>query len=245
MTKQQAYDCSIVQCEKISSDVYLVILQAPDGRVFDYKAGQYLFINMAENDARPYSIASAVADGRTLEMHIKDIPNNDFTAQVLQRLKTEDHISIQLPSGSCTIEQSSGNSPLLFISGGTGFAHSHSIITSLLNSDDSRPIYLYWGANELDEIYLYDSPIKWMSEYKNFHFVPVINNLDPDWSGEKGMVHEAVFRNIQNLHDYDIYLSGSSAMVFNIYRQLKEKKVASTQIFSDMLDILRDKEELD
>jgi NAD(P)H-flavin reductase len=57
------------------------------------------------------------------------------------------------------------------------------------------------------------------------------------------MVHEAVFRNIQNLKDYDIYLSGSSAMVFNIYRQLKDKKVPSSRIFSDMLDIVRDKEE--
>ena len=34
-------------------------------------------------------------------------------------------------------------------------------------------------------------------------------------------------------------------MVFNIYRQLRDKKVPSEQIFSDMLDILREKGELD
>jgi NAD(P)H-flavin reductase len=243
MTEEQLYDCTINQCEKISSDIYRVVLEAPAGKVFDYKAGQYLFINMGKDDARPYSIASALGDGRTLEMHIKDIPDNDFTAQVLQRLKTENNISIRLASGNCTIEKSSGTSPLLFISGGTGFAHSHAIIKTLLASNDRRTIYLYWGANERHEIYLYDSLIKWMAEHNNFNFVPVINNSDADWSGEKGMVHEAVFRNIQNLKDYDIYLSGSSAMVFNIYRQLKDKKVSSSRVFSDMLDILRDKEE--
>ncbi|MFT5520476.1 MAG: NAD(P)H-flavin reductase [Enterobacterales bacterium] len=240
---EQLYDCTIIQCQKISSDIYRVILEAPVGKVFDYKAGQYLFINMAKDDARPYSIASALGDGRTLEMHIKDIPDNDFTAQVLQRLKTEKHISVKLPSGSCTIDKCSGTSPILFISGGTGFAHSHAIIKTLLASNDCRPIYLYWGANERDEIYLYDSLIKWAAEHDNFNFVPVINNPVSAWSGEKGMVHEAVFRNIHNLKDYDIYLSGSSAMVFNIYRQLKDKKVPGSRIFSDMLDIVRDKEE--
>lgn len=119
-------------------------------------------------------------DGRTLEIHIKDIPDNEFIAQVLQRLKTESLINIRLPVGSCTIDKCSANNPLLFISG---------------------------------------------------------------WSGEKGMVHQAVFRNIQNLKDYDIYLSGSSAMVFNINQQLKDKKVPSSRIFSNMLDILRDKAE--
>ncbi|PCJ49408.1 MAG: hypothetical protein COA74_05995 [Gammaproteobacteria bacterium] len=242
MTNLQTYVCPIAQCEKISADVYLVTLSAPEGTLFDYKAGQYLFIIMAENDARPYSIASARGDGKYLEMHIKDIPDNEFTAQVLQRLKTESHVSIKLSVGNCTLEQTTGKNPLLFISGGTGFAHSHSIISTLLSNNDPREINLYWGANELSEIYLHQLPIDWMELHPRFNFVPVLHHPDDSWSGEKGMVHEAVFRNIEQLHKYDIFLSGSSAMVFNIYRQLKERKVPSSQVFSDMLDILRDEE---
>lgn len=239
-----SYHCKIIECEKISPDVYLITLEAPGKQCFCYLPGQYLFIKMAENDARPYSIASVPEDGRRLQMHLKDIPDNEFTSQVLQRLKTDSHINIQLASGACTIDCSDGIKPLLFIAGGTGFAHCHSIILSLLSIDDSRSIALYWGANFESEIYLQETARQWMKDHANFTFVPVVSS-DDNWTGETGMVHEAVFRNISRLEDYDIYLSGSSAMVFNIYRQLRDKNVPSAQIYSDMLDILREKKDLD
>jgi len=240
MTEQQTFDCAIIACEKISVDVYQITLEAPENECFDYQPGQYLFINMAEGDARPYSIASIPEDGRQLQLHIKDIPGNDFTAQVLSKLRTEKQINVGLASGQCTIEKTSGVNPILFIAGGTGFAHCHSLILSLLLSDDSRSISLYWGANFDTEFYLHDRVKQWMKDHDNFTFVPVISDINATWTGETGMVHEAVFRNISQLADYDIYVSGSSAMVFNIYRQLREKGVPAAQIYSDMLDIVRE-----
>lgn len=245
MITQNNLQCAISECTKISTDVYLVTLDAPDAITFDFQAGQYLFINMNKDDARPYSIASKVSDGQQLQLHIKDIPGNDFTGQVLEKLKTDTHINVSLAAGSCTIKRSSGTKPLLFITGGTGFSHSHALIEKLFNENDNRSISLYWGANSTDEIYLSDKAESWAVEHQQFDFIPVINSDSESWSGEKGFVHESVFRNINNLQDYDIYLSGSSAMVFNIYRQLRNKQVPSEQIFSDMLDILREKEDLD
>lgn len=241
-----SYQCNIAQCKKISKDVYLIVLEAPEDKPFRYQAGQYLFIDMADNDSRPYSIASSLTDGRWLHLHIKDIPGNDFTGQVLERLQNSSDITVRLAAGKCTIDRSSGTRPLLFIAGGTGFANSHSIIQSLLQSDDSRPIHLYWGANATDEFYLQEKLELWTKEHDNFSYSPVINSdSEKHWRGKTGLVHEAVFADIAKLADFDIYLSGSSAMVFHIYQKLKAKDVPSDQIYSDMLDILRDKDELD
>ena len=240
VSNQQIHDCTITGCNKISADVYLVTLEAPKNTTFNFQPGQYLFIHMAEDDARPYSIASIPSDSPKLEMHIRDIPDNDFSGQVLQKLNNEPSIRIRLPAGECTIDRSDGKRPLLFIAGGTGYAPCHSIIQALIEADDSRPISLYWGANDIAEFYFLEQPEKWQKEHDNFNFKPVILHHNHNWSGETGMVHEAVFRNINKLSAYDIYLSGSSAMVFNIYRQLREKDVPTSQIFSDMLDILRE-----
>ena len=240
MANQQIIECSIFECNKIGEDVYLVTLEAPDDKVFDFQAGQFLYIHMADDDARPYSIASTPVDNRKIQMHIRDMPDNEFSAQVLSKLISNSKVTIRMPAGQCTIDRSSGIRPLLFIAGGTGFAPCHSIIQSLIEADDSRSIYLYWGANQEAEFYLRAKPEQWMKDRTNFTFVPVIAEHNNVWSGETGLVHDAVFRNIDQLSDYDIFLNGSSAMVFNIYRQLKEKGVPSNQIFSDMLDILRD-----
>ncbi len=244
MGLQQVLDCPIIECELINEDVYLITLEAPKGDVFKFQPGQYLFIQLAENDSRPYSIASTTADGRKLQLHIKDIPGNHFSGQVLEKLKSASQITVKLPAGSCTINRSSGTRPLLFIAGGTGFAPCQVMIQSLFDVNDPRLISLYWGANYATEFYLQDKLERWIQEQQNFTFIPVVATPGDGWTGEIGIVFEAVLRNISQLSDYDIYLSGSSAMVVNIYHQLRENHVPATQIFSDMLDILKAKGEL-
>ena len=105
MLTQNNLQCAISDCTKVGNDVYLVTLDAPDAITFDFQAGQYLFINMSEGDARPYSIASKIGDGQQLQMHVKEIPGNDFTGQVLEKLKTDTHINISLAAGNCTIKR--------------------------------------------------------------------------------------------------------------------------------------------
>jgi CDP-4-dehydro-6-deoxyglucose reductase len=238
--KQRKFECLISECNKVSENVYLVILEAPKDEFFEFQPGQFLYIHMDDEDARPYSIASTPVNDSTITIHIQDMPDNVFSAQVLSKLINDTSITIRSPAGRCTIDRSNGTRPLLFIAGGTGFAPCHSIIQSLIESDDSRSIQLYWGANHEAEFYLRETPELWAKNHANFTFIPVIAQLNDQWSGETGLVHEAVFRNIGQLPDYDIFLSGSSDMVFNIYRQLRSKGVPSNQIFSDMLDILRD-----
>ena len=244
MNSLQTFDCKIISCDKISNDVYIISLKAPENTSFTFKAGQYLFIQMSKDDARPYSIASSPSNIPEIQLHIRDIPGNDFTGQVLERLNNESHINIGLPDGCCTLDCSS-NRPLLFIAGGTGFSPCHSMIQSLFDSADPRNVTLYWGANSSSEFYFKSKAEQWQTEQSNFKFIPVVAEPTDEWSGETGFVHEAVFRNINQLLDYDIYLSGSEPMVLNIYQKLRDKNVPSTQIHSDMLDILRAKGELE
>ncbi len=241
MNSKQVFDCKIINCDKISNDVYLITLKIPEDSSYTFKAGQYLFIEMSENDARPYSIASAPSTIPEVQLHIRDIPGNDFTGQVLERLNNETHINIRLPDGKCTLDCSNSSRPLLFIAGGTGFSPCHSMIHSLIESADPRNISLYWGANISSEFYLKSKAEQWEVEQASFSFVPVVAEPNDDWTGETGFVHEAVFRNIDHLADYDIYLSGSGDMVLNIYQKLRDKNVPSSQIHSDMLDIQRAK----
>ena len=236
------YRAKVLSCKPLNEDVYHVRLEAPENKSFEYSAGQYLFIKMAEDDTRPYSIASPPGDGSTLEMHIRDIPGNDFCTQVLERLKTQSHIDVMLPEGACTLARASGERPLLFIAGGTGFAPFNAMIQQALAENFSKAIELYWGAKTEEDLYLLNEVRSWSAS--QFNFNPVVQEPSSDWQGMTGFVHEAAFANNDDLTAYDIFIGGSSAMVFNVYRQLRARQVPGTQIFSDMLDILRDTGEL-
>ena len=234
----QKYSCRVEHCKPLTSDVYHVRLNAPQGTAFNYQAGQYLMINMATDDARPYSIASRPADGTQLDMHIRNIPGNQFSTEVLKKIQTEQQVEVSLPCGRCTLSRVNAERPLLFIAGGTGFAPFHAMITQAFADNFTPDIHLFWGANFAEELYLLDEVQSWQQQ--NFHFTPVLQQPTSSWQGASGLVHQAALADIKDLSAFNIFIGGSSAMVFNVYRTLRNKGVPASQIFSDMLDIVRE-----
>jgi CDP-4-dehydro-6-deoxyglucose reductase, E3 len=234
----QNYLANIVHCKAINSDVYHVRLKAPADKTFDYQAGQYLLINMAEDDSRPYSIASMPGSGEFLEMHIRNIPGNQFSTEVLDKLQTAQQLSISLPCGRCTLDRVNAERPLLFIAGGTGFAPFNAMINQAFADNFGQAIHLYWGANLAEELYMLEEVQSW--QQANFHFTPVVQQPANKWQHATGLVHLAALSDIEQLANFNIFIGGSSAMVFNVYRTLRNKGVPANQIFSDMLDIVRD-----
>ena len=76
--------------------------------------------------------------------------------------------------------------------------------------------------------------------HAHFKFSPVVSGEDTSWRGAKGLVHEEAIRQLEKLTEHDFYLSGSEGMVMAVYKDLVDRGVDKSQIYSDMLDIKRD-----
>jgi CDP-4-dehydro-6-deoxyglucose reductase len=74
---------------------------------------------------------------------------------------------------------------------------------------------LYWGVRARRDLYLPDLPGQWQQASRNFTFIPVLSEPQPDdaWPGRTGFVHQAVLDDFPDLSGYQVYACGAPAMI--------------------------------
>ena len=137
--------CRIDRMERLADDVMAVFLRLPVVEELHYLAGQYLDVILSEGRRRSFSIASAPADGKLLELHVRKASSSGFTGQLFDSMRAGTLLRIEGPLGQFWFRGESPRAPL-FIGGGTGYAPLRAMLRQLLAQGDRRPLTLYWGG---------------------------------------------------------------------------------------------------
>lgn len=194
-------------------DVLRLSLKLPRGSDFTYLPGQYLDFLLEDGRRRSFSIANA-PNGETLELHVRVTPGGRFAHWAAHEMPERAILRVEAPLGAFYLREDSPR-PMLMMGGGTGVAPLHAMLQRWLARTDARPVHLYWGVRGRRDLYLHDTLETWAAQYpQRFRYTPVLSEPDADWSGERGLVHEAVLRAQRSrLRDCDVYLSGPPVMV--------------------------------
>jgi len=84
----------------------------------------------------------------------------------------------------------------------------------------------------------------WKTDNFQFNYIPVINEIDDGWHGAVGFPHQVALAELgDKIKRCDFYISGSLAMVMNVYQDLLDAGATEKNIFSDILDIRREMRE--
>ena len=199
--------CEVTLLESYTETVFNVKLK-PEQKV-EFQAGQYLMVVMAEDDKRPFSIASNPSNNDILELHIGASEQNSYAMQVVERLKSGT-IEVELPGGNAGLREESER-PLVLIAGGTGFSYTKSILERAVEVS-SRPISLYWGAREASHLYAFSLAQELAAAHPQVTFIPVVETAPEQWSGKVGQVHKVVMDDVADLAACDIYIAGRFEM---------------------------------
>ena len=192
-------------------DVTIVTLRFPIGLRAPFRAGQYLQILMDDGDRRNFSLANGARDNDGAELHIRHVPGGKFTGEVLARLEVGDQLRVEVPFGDFFLRAS--GRPVLLLASGTGFAPIKSIVETAIRARTDRPMHLYWGARQREDIYLEELPAKWAERFPWFEFTPVLSEPSASWNGRTGLVHDAVREDQAELTATDVYACGNPLMV--------------------------------
>ncbi len=238
------YNCKTQDVSQLNDQIYRIRIVPDDLRLFDFKGGQYIVLHMPDGKRVPLSIASAPEEKTFLELHIRLVKQYSLADDMIKLFKQAPEVKVEGAFGSCYLIDSQRG--LVIIAGGTGFSPMKSMIESAFAQQCERPIELFLGAQVMSDLYHHDLINEWQNSYNNFRYTPVISGDDEIWDGAVGFPHEvAIERYNKKLIEKDFYVSGSEAMVMAVYRALSDKGVDSSQIHSDMLNIKREKGEID
>ncbi|WP_117236469.1 NAD(P)H-flavin reductase [Vibrio maerlii] len=228
--------CKVKSIEPLACNTFQILLH-PEEPV-EFKAGQYLMVEMGEKDKRPFSIASSPCRHQgELELHIGAAEHNAYAIEVVDAMKAalEDggDILIDAPHGDAWVKEDSER-PLLLIAGGTGFSYVRSILDHCISQEKTLPIYLYWGAKDACQLYAKEELAEIEAKYSNIHFVPVVEQASGDWAGKTGNVLQAIEGDFESLETFDIYIAGRFEMAGAAREQFTQVKGAhSDRMFAD------------
>ena len=234
--------CRIERMDLLAPDVMAVFLRLPAVEEFHYRPGQYLDVMLSEGRRRSFSIASAPADGRLVELHVRRASKSGFTAQLFDRMHAGTLLRIEGPLGQFWLRSESPR-PALMVGGGTGYAPLRAMLRQLIAAGDRRPVTLYWGAAEASGLYEHDWLERLDRERPGFHYRPVLSgepSAEAPWRGRRGLVHEAVLADLADLAGFDVYASGPPGLIEAVRTGFTRRGLPREQLFFDSFDYAPD-----
>ena len=231
--------CSISLIENYNEDTRRVLLNLPPNEAVSFRAGQYLQVLLPEKKC-PFSIASSPHLEGQVELHVRPTPGSDDSTAIESLLdkaaksKTTE-IEIEMPLGDCYVTEAPDR-PLLLLAASTGITQMKSIVEFLEPNGFKHPVYLYWGVPAARDLYLSDLCESWAQKHDNFHYIPVVSEPEtsPDWQGKTGLVGEVALKDLDEVSNMTVFVSGGPAMVYATLDAFVERGMPEENMKSDI-----------
>ena len=196
----------------IRGNMALLRLALPKSPPFKFYAGQYADI-LYKGTVRSYSLANAPSDNGVMEFHVRLREGGVFSPALFSgSLKVGDVLRVRAPLGAFTLHNNS-HKPLIFIATGTGFAPIKSLLHHLRDTDPSRSVHIYHGAQTADGLYDEAALRELLYLLPNARYTPVLSRADDAWQGARGYITEHVLHDYADLSGYEVYACGSIDMI--------------------------------
>lgn len=226
----QTFPCKVVSLVFNTHDLVTLTLRLPPTAQFKYLPGQYIDL-IYQGVRRSYSVANAQSVSLGVELHIRLLPEGEFSQLLSSGCEVGTLMRIEGPKGTFFVRKAAN--PLLFIAGGTGFAPIKAMVEELLHNNTDRMIYVYWGMANAASFYS-DCPTQWLKQYDKLHYVPVVSEKDTSWNGRKGFVHAAVLEDFTHLNDFHVYACGSPLMINSAKETFIAKGLDESHFYADI-----------
>jgi len=220
--------------EQLGDDVMVLHLQLPASEQLSFMAGQYIEFLLKDGRRRAFSIANAPHEKGFIELHIRKITGGHFTEQVFNEMPVKTILRIEAPLGSFFLREQN-DKPIIMVAGGTGFAPVKGMIEHMVFNQITRPVYIYRGARQVNDLYMHDLCQRWAQFMPNIQYIPVISdgNDGDNWDGRRGLVHQAVLEDHADLSGFEVYVCGAPGMVDVAKQTFAAQGLPEEEFYSD------------
>jgi Na+-transporting NADH:ubiquinone oxidoreductase subunit F len=233
------YVADVVALRDLTYDIKEVTLSLLEPSAMAFTAGQYVQFEVPEYELtrepvyRAYSIASDPADGKTIRLQVRLVPNGICTTYVHRHLALGDRVAVNGPHGEFRLHDTGRE--IIFIAGGSGMAPIRAMLFDMARTNSPRAATYYFGAKSARDLFLVDEMRSFEARLPRFRFVPALSSPSPDdrWDGQTGLITDVVERNVTSGADAEAYLCGSPGMIDAAIKSLIKRGVPEDRIFYD------------
>jgi predicted ferric reductase len=228
----------VVAVEPERGQVWTLALEPPPGQTLRFAPGQFAWLSLRASPfamkEHPFSIASSAERGPGIELSIKAL--GDFSAGI-KDTSVGETAWIDAPYGTFGIDRHPDATGFVFIAGGIGIAPFMSMLRTLADRRDRRPLWLFYG-NRVWERVAFREELEQLSQTLDLHVVHVLLEPPPDWTGGQGYITtDLLARHLPTQRDgFEYLLCGPTPMTVSAERSLGALSVPVSRVHSEIFD---------
>jgi len=229
---RRAYRVLEVRKERGDTSTLVMLPEGHPG--FRFTPGQFGWLTVWGSPFKitghPFSFSSSaeVTDGR-VEMSIRNL--GDFTSEIY-KVPVGQRVYLDGPYGAFTIGNPADIHVL--IAGGVGVTPMVSMIRTLADRGDKRPVILLYGSKDWESI-TFREELEALKARLNLTVIHVLRNPPDGWTGEQGYITAEIFkRHLPPPYaDHEYFICGPAVMMDLIEEALGEMNVPMSKYHSE------------
>ena len=230
---------SVVDVRRERGSSWTVTVKPVGHSGLTFSAGQFAWLTLRASPFRakehPFSIASSAADKRSLEFTVKEL--GDFT-RTIKDVKVGDVAYVDGPRGVFTCDHYRRAPSFVFIAGGIGIAPIMSMLRTLADRRDPRPLRLIYGNRRWEDV-VFREEIERLGSRLDLSVVHVLQEPPVDWLGLTGVLSEEVVRAAlpASINDMIFFVCGPKPMSDSVQRTLHKLGVPLYRVHCELFDM--------
>ena len=229
---RRPYRVSEVRAER--GETVTLVMRPENHPGFRFRPGQFGWLTVWASPFKitghPFSFSSsaAVADGR-VEMSIRNL--GDFTSAI-REVESGQRVYLDGPYGAFTIGNPADMH--ILIAGGIGITPMMSMIRTLADQRDRRPVVLLYGNRDWESV-TFREELEALRERLDLTVVHVLSDPPPGWTGERGYVTaDLLERHLPpHYHDHEYFICGPNVMMDAVETTLGQLGVPRSKYHSE------------
>lgn len=241
LERRRPYRVTAVARER--RDVWAMTVEPVGHAGMTFAPGQFVWLKLGSpftQSEHPFSITSSAEQPGRLEFGIKEV--GDFTRTV-GAVPPGTPAFLEGPHGAFSIDfiPSAG---YIFIAGGTGMMPLMSMIRTMADRADRRPVLLIYAAATPDEFAYQDELDRLAaaggSARPELRIVYVAEHPTPGWTGQTGRVTADLLRRVlpEEKITRDVLICGPDAMIVGVERALRAVGVPAARIHTERYELV-------
>jgi predicted ferric reductase len=199
-----------------------------------FKPGQFAWLTLWNSPfaikEHPFSFSSSAEQAGQLAFTIKAL--GDFTATI-KEAQPGKLAYLDGPYGAFSIDRHQAEG-YVFLAGGIGITPIMSMLRTLAEREDTRPLLLFYANNSWDDV-TFREELEQLSQRLNLKIIHTLDEPPEGWTGETGFINAAMLKRhlSQRFTSRDYFICGPDPMMDAVESALVEIGVPLNQIHSE------------
>lgn len=207
-----------------------------------FMPGQFAWITVLSSPfaeaEHPFSFSSSANQPGHLTFTIKEL--GDFTRQI-KNLQPGQKVYVDGPFGHFSIDRHLHAEQFVFVAGGVGITPVMSMLRSMADRGDKRPLTLLYANKDWDSI-IFREELDALKSALQLNLVHVLEKPPADWDGETGFVTRTILERylskVSKPNSIEIFICGPQPMINAVENALTQMRVPFGDFHSERFDLV-------